>query len=129
MPITLVSLRLSLQTQKLPSVGLTLEEAKKQGLSAKSAMFPFGALGKAKAMQKEDGFVEIVYGEKYGEVLGGTALGYGASILIAEIALAQKNELTLEAITDTIHAHPTIGEAWAEAAELGLGMPIHLPKR
>ena len=114
---------------EIASVGLTLEEAQKQGIKAKSAMFPFAALGKAKATQHEDGFVEIVYGEKYHEVLGGTALGHEASVLIGEIALAQKNELTLEAIADTIHAHPTMTESWAEAAELGLGHPLHLPKR
>lgn len=114
---------------EIATVGLTLETAKAKGIAAKSALFPFSALGKAKAMQKEEGYVEIVYGEKYHEVLGGSALGYGASILIAEIALAQKNELTLEAIASTIHAHPTIAEGWSEAAELGMGEPIHLPKR
>ncbi len=114
---------------EIATVGLTLEGAKAKGIAAKSALFPFAALGKAKAMQKEEGYVEIVYGEKYHEVLGGSALGYGASILIAEIALAQKNELTLEAIAATIHAHPTIAEGWSEAAELGMGEPIHLPKR
>lgn len=114
---------------EIASVGLTMDQAKEQGIKAKSAMFPFSALGKAKATQEEEGFVEIVYGEKYKEVLGGTAVGYGASILIGEIALAQKNELTLESITQTIHAHPTLTESWHEAAELGLGSPIHLPKR
>ncbi|MCH9621849.1 MAG: Dihydrolipoyl dehydrogenase [Chlamydiia bacterium] len=114
---------------EIASVGLTLEEAKKQGIKVKSALFPFAALGKAKATQKEDGFVEIIYGEKHKEILGGIALGDGASILIAEIALAQKQELTLEAVAETIHAHPTMAESWAEAAELGLGHPLHLPKR
>ncbi|MCH9617767.1 MAG: Dihydrolipoyl dehydrogenase [Chlamydiia bacterium] len=114
---------------EIAQVGYTLEGAKEAGIDAESALFPFAALGKAKAMLKDDGFVEIVYGKKHREVLGGTALGYNASILIAEIALAQKNELTLEAIADTIHAHPTMAEAWAEASELGMGQPIHLPRR
>ena len=114
---------------EIATVGLTLEKALEQGITAKSATFPFAALGKAKAMQKEDGFVEIIFGEKHHQVLGGTVVGYGASILISEIALAQKNELTLESIIDTIHAHPTMAESISEAAELGLGEPIHLPKR
>ena len=80
-------------------------------------------------MKKENGFVEIVYGETYQEILGAVACGYNASVLIAEIALAIKNELTLESIANTIHAHPTMAEAWAEAAELGMGSPLHLPKR
>ncbi len=116
-------------TPEIASVGLTQEKALEKGIVARSAIFPFAALGKAKAMQKEDGFVEIIYGEKYHEVLGGTVVGYGASILIAEIALAQKNELTLESIAETIHAHPTMSESVSEAAELGMGHPIHLPKR
>jgi dihydrolipoamide dehydrogenase len=114
---------------EIATVGLTLEKALEQGITAKGATFPFAALGKAKAMQEDEGFVEIVYGEKHHEVLGGTVVGYGASILIAEIALAQKNELTLEAIIDTIHAHPTMPESIAEAAEVGLNQPIHLPRR
>ena len=114
---------------EIASVGHTKESAKEAGVDADSATFPFAALGKAKAMQKEDGFVEIIFGKKHKEVLGGIAVGYGASILIGEIALAQKQELTLESIAETIHAHPTMTESWAEAAELGMGMPIHLPRR
>ena len=113
---------------EIASVGLTLEAAIKAGIKAKSAVFPFAALGKAKASAKEDGYVEIVFGEKHKQVLGGTVFGDGASILIGEISLALKNELTLEAIEETIHAHPTMAEAWKESAELGLGSPIHLPK-
>ena len=113
---------------EIASVGLTLEKASEEGYKAKSVTFPFSALGKAKATQKEDGFVDIIYDEKYHQVLGGIAFGDGASVLIGEIALALKNELTLEAIAETIHAHPTMTEAWAEAAEMGLGHPIHLPK-
>lgn len=114
---------------EIAQVGHTLESAKEEGIDADSATFPFAALGKAKAMQKEDGFVEIIFGKKHKEVLGGTAVGYGASILIGEIALAQKQELTLESIADTVHAHPTMAESWAEAAELGMGQPIHLPRK
>ncbi len=114
---------------EIATAGLTLEMALKNGINAKSAVFPFNALGKAKASLKEDGYVEIVFGEKYHQVLGGSVIGDNASILIAEISLAIKNELTLEAIVSTIHAHPTMSEAWAEAAEVGLNHPIHLPKK
>jgi dihydrolipoamide dehydrogenase len=45
------------------------------------------------------------------------------------MALAINNELTAECVADTIHAHPTVAEAWLEAALVALETPIHLPKR
>ena len=50
-----------------------------------------------------------------------------ASNLIAEISLAIQNELTLESIHETIHAHPTESEAWLEASLIGDEIPIHYP--
>ena len=45
------------------------------------------------------------------------------------MALAIQNELTLESVIETIHAHPTIAEAWHEAALLANETPLHLPPK
>jgi dihydrolipoamide dehydrogenase len=45
------------------------------------------------------------------------------------MALAIQNELTLDSIIETIHAHPTVAEAWLEAALVANETPIHLPPR
>jgi dihydrolipoamide dehydrogenase len=111
------------------SVGLSLEEATKRGYRAKTGAFPFQALGKSQATLQSEGFAEIVIDEQTGQVLGAQAIGFEAATLIAEITLAIANELTIECIAETIHAHPTISEAWSEAAMMAEGLPLSLPPR
>lgn len=114
---------------EIGSVGLSLEEAQKQGYKAKIGAFPFQALGKSQATLQAEGFAQIVIDEKTGQILGAQVIGYEAATLIAEMALAITNELTVECVAETIHAHPTISEAWGEAALLAEGLPLHLPPR
>ena len=110
------------------SVGYSLEEAKKQGILAEQATFPMQALGRAHASGETEGFVQIVFEPGTGRILGGQAVGYHAADLIAELTLAITNELTLECLTETIHAHPTFAESWMEAAFIAEGKPLDFPK-
>lgn len=114
---------------EIGTVGLSLDEAKKQGYAAKLAPFPFQALGKAQATLHADGFAQLVVVEKTGQILGAQVVGHEASTLIAEIALAITNELTVESIAETIHAHPTFAEVWMEASLVALGLPVSLPPK
>jgi dihydrolipoamide dehydrogenase len=72
--------------------------------------------------------VKVVADAKYGEILGVHILGADASEMIPEGVLALKLEATLEDITTTIHAHPTLAEATMEAALAATGQAIHIPK-
>ncbi len=112
---------------EIGSCGMTLEEAKKRGFAAKLTSYPFQALGKAQAAHQTEGFAQVVVDEKTGQILGGQVIGHEAGILLSSIAYAIANELTIECITDTIHAHPTLSEVWMEAAFLAQGMPLHYP--
>jgi dihydrolipoamide dehydrogenase len=114
---------------EIATVGLTAEEAKKEGYSVAVGKFPFQFLGKALAMRETQGFAQIVSDKETKEILGAQVVGYQASALIAEMALAINNELTLDCIIETIHAHPTLPEAWLEAALLANGTPIHVPPK
>lgn len=114
---------------EIATVGLTLEQATNQKLSVSETKFPFQAIGKAQASGEAEGFSQILVDKKTGQILGATIIGHEASNLIAEMALAIQNELTLESIYETIHAHPTMAEIWHETAALALGMPIHLPPK
>lgn len=113
---------------EIASVGISLEEAKKRGFQASVGQFPFMALGKSQTANHTDGFAQIVIDEKTGQILGAQIVGHNASNLIAEMALAIQNELTIECIHETIHAHPTLSEAWLEAALIASGTPVHFPK-
>jgi dihydrolipoamide dehydrogenase len=114
---------------EIAMVGLTVEEALKQGYAAKVGSFPFQALGKSQATLDTEGFAQVIVDSKTGAILGAQVVGHDASALIGQMALAIQNELTVECVIDTIHAHPTIGEAWLEAALLANDTPIHFPPK
>jgi dihydrolipoamide dehydrogenase len=114
---------------EIGTVGLSLEQAIEQGYQATIGAFPFQALGKSQATYQTEGFAQIVIDKKTGQILGAQVVGHEASSLVAEMAVAVGNELTVESITETIHAHPTIAEAWLEAALVAHDTPLHLPPK
>jgi dihydrolipoamide dehydrogenase len=114
---------------EVASVGLTQEEAAQKGLSVNIGTFPFQAIGKAVSSGEVKGFSQIVADKKTGQILGATIIGHDAANLIAEMALAIQNEIPLESVLETIHAHPTMAEIWHETAAMTLGMPIHMPPK
>lgn len=114
---------------EIGTVGLTLEKALEQGYDAALGKFPFQALGKSQATLETDGFAQVVIDKKTHEILGAQVMGYGASALIAEMAVAIQNELTVDSIAETIHAHPTLPEAWLEATLAAADEPLHLPPK
>ncbi|MEM1158408.1 MAG: dihydrolipoyl dehydrogenase [Verrucomicrobiota bacterium] len=111
---------------QVASVGLTEKKAKEKGLKFKVGKFPYRASGKAVAAGHPEGFVKILFEEKYGEILGAHIIGADATELIAEMGLAMKTEATLEDIISTVHAHPTLSEMIAEASMMAQGNPIHM---
>ncbi len=111
---------------QIASVGMTEREAKEKGLNYKVGKFPFTASGKAVASGHSEGFVKILTEEPYGEILGAHIIGHDATELIAEYALAMRNEITADDIHATIHAHPTLSEALMEAAADSVGEAIHI---
>lgn len=114
---------------EVATVGMNLEQAQLEGLNVSIGKFPFQALGKAIATMESEGFAQIITEKKSGRILGAQVIGEGAASLISEMALAIHNELTVECISDTIHAHPTLPEAWMEAALLSTDTPIHFPPK
>ena len=112
---------------EIATVGLSLEAALAKGYKAHTGKFPFLALGKSIAAIETEGFAQVVVDSTNGQILGAQVVGYEASSLIAEMTLAIQNEMTLDSITETIHAHPTIAESWLEASLIATGKPIHFP--
>ncbi len=111
---------------QVASVGATEKKLKEQGIPYKVGKFPFMASGKAVAMGEPEGFIKVLSGEKYGEVLGAHIIGAEATELIAEFGIAMRCELTLDDIHATIHAHPTLSEAMAEAVAATHNEAIHI---
>lgn len=114
---------------EIGTVGYSLEQAIKEGFDATVGSFPFLALGKSQAAHQTEGFAQIVTDKKSGQILGAQVVGHDAGTLIAEMGVAIANELTVECISETIHAHPTVAEAWMEAALMAAETPLHMPPK
>ncbi len=111
---------------EIVSVGLSPDEAKEAGHDIISQNFPFSANGRAMSMEAEDGFIRIVARKDNKLVLGVQAAGRGVSELSTAFGLAIEMGATLDDVAGTIHAHPTLGEAFQEAALRTLGHALHI---
>jgi dihydrolipoamide dehydrogenase len=89
-------------------------------------MFPLSANGRALTLGAEDGFVRVTARADNHLVLGIAAVGAGVSELSSAFGLALEMGARLEDIGGTIHAHPTLGEAFHEASLRALGEALHI---
>ncbi len=111
---------------EVASIGLTEKSAIELGHTVKIGKFPFRALGKALAVGETEGFVKVIFDEKYGELLGCHIIGPGATDLIIEAGIARKLETTWDEVLLTVHPHPTLSEAFLEATADALKEAIHI---
>jgi dihydrolipoamide dehydrogenase len=110
---------------EVASVGLTEEEAKAKGYEVKVGKFPFKAIGKALVFGEAEGFVKIVADQKTNDLLGVHMVGPHVTDMISEAGLARVLDATPWEVAHTIHPHPTLSEAMAEAALAVDGKAIH----
>ncbi|MBZ5513284.1 MAG: dihydrolipoyl dehydrogenase [Acidobacteriia bacterium] len=115
---------------EIGTVGLSEREAREKDLEIKTGKYRFAALGKGLALGHAPGFVKWIADASTDQLLGAQAVGPHATELIAEATAAIRAELTAEELADTTHAHPTLSEAWLEAAHVLVGKPLHFaPKK
>jgi len=113
-------------TPEVATTGLTFDEAKKAGYTAKQSTFPMVANSRTTANGGGEGFVRIVFDEKTQLVLGAQIVGEQAGEMITVLTTAIETSLTVEDIALTIFPHPSLSEAIMDNAELAMGYPIHL---
>ncbi|MDR9363942.1 MAG: dihydrolipoyl dehydrogenase [Balneolaceae bacterium] len=111
---------------QVASVGYTEKQAKEEGYDVKVGKFPFSASGKATGLGHEEGFVKVIFDEKYGEWLGCHMIGSHVTELIAEAVVARDLETTGHEIISAVHPHPTMSEAVMEAVAEAYGEGVHL---
>jgi len=111
---------------QVASVGMTEDKAKEAGYELLVGRYPFRPHGKAVATGENEGFVKLIFDKKYGELLGAHIVGHEATEMIAEACAAKSSEATVETLAATMHAHPTMSEAFHEATLDALGRAIHL---
>ena len=111
---------------EVASVGLTESAAREKGLQIKIGRFPYTASGKATAAGHNEGFVKLIFDDRYDELLGAHLIGYNVTEMISELIVAKKLETTAHEIIKAVHPHPTMSEAVMEAAAAAYDEVIHL---
>ena len=106
--------------------GLSEAQARAAGYTVKVGRFPFRALGRALTLNATDGFVKVIADAERELILGVRMVGPNVSDLISEAVLAIEMGAQLEDLAASIHPHPTLSEALAEAAEAALDRAIHI---
>lgn len=106
-------------------VGQNEQELKKAGVKYKVGKFPFLANSRAKTNQDTEGSVKFLAEAETDRILGVHIMGPGAGEMIASAALAMEYGASSEDVARTCHAHPTLSEAFKEAAMATYGKPIH----
>ena len=114
---------------EIGSVGLTEELAKAQGRAVRTGKFFFAALGRAVASGENSGFVKWIADAQTDRLLGAQAVGAHATELIAEATIAIRSGLTSREAGKIVRCHPTLAEAWLEAAHALHGEAIHAAPR
>ncbi|MEN8129432.1 MAG: dihydrolipoyl dehydrogenase [Pseudomonadota bacterium] len=107
-------------------VGRTEQQLHQEGVGYRTGVFPFMAIGRARAMGEVAGKVKIIGDEKTDRILGVHIFGPHASELISEAVVAMECDASTEDLARTIHAHPTLAEAMHEAALAVDNRAIHL---
>jgi dihydrolipoamide dehydrogenase len=112
-------------------MGLTELEAKKQNIEIRKASFPWAASGRALGIGRSEGLTKLLLDPESGRVLGAGIVGPHAGDLIAELVLALELGADAEDLALTIHAHPTLSETSAMAAEMAEGTitDLYVPRR
>jgi len=106
---------------EIARVGLTETAANQAGRSVKISKLPYRAIGRAKTMEAEEGFIKVMAEPQSAgprKILGVTIMGENAAEIIHEAVLAIQNNLSVEQVAKTIHAHPTLSEGIMEAFEM-----------
>jgi dihydrolipoamide dehydrogenase len=103
-------------TPEIASVGLTEEQAQKQGIEYKVARYNFASSGKAAAAGDRDGFIKLLFNNEH-KLIGAHIIGANVVEMLGEPSVAMTLGATAEDLARTIHAHPSLYEGIYEAAK------------
>jgi len=100
---------------EVAGVGLTEEQAQKEGIEYKIAKLPMAYAGRFVAENEGgSGICKVLVGAKHGEVLGVHMLGNPCSEMIYGACIAIEQEMTLKELEEVVFPHPTVSEIFKE---------------
>ena len=102
-------------------VGMTLEQAQKQGINARCVTMPMAHIARAIEWGHELGFYRLVVDADTGKILGATLVGYETAELVHVFLSLMEAGATWQLLEQSVHIHPTYGEALPSLARLLVG--------
>lgn len=109
--------------------GLTQAEAKRRGQKVAVERFPWKISGRALTLDAPEGLTKMIIDPDTQRILGVGIVGREVEGLIAEGVLAIEMGALAQDVALSIHAHPTLSETEAEAADIFLGSATHILPR
>lgn len=114
---------------ELSEIGLNEEQLKERNIEFETGFFPSFGNGRSVVEGVTEGFVKLLIGKEYGEILGASVFLPQANELIHTIAAAMQAEATVDELTAMPFAHPVLSECISEAALASQGIAIHIPNK
>ena len=99
-------------------VGMTLEQAQKQGINARAVTLPMSQIARAIEWGHDLGFYRMVIDSDTDKILGATLVGYETAELVHVFLSLMEAGATWQLLERSVHIHPTYGEALPSLARL-----------
>jgi pyruvate/2-oxoglutarate dehydrogenase complex dihydrolipoamide dehydrogenase (E3) component len=96
---------------QLGRVGLSEEEARRQGRNIKVAKMPMSWVARADEVDETRGFMKAIVDAETRQILGCAILGIEGGELMAMVEIAMLGHLPYTVLRDAIFAHPTLAES------------------
>jgi dihydrolipoamide dehydrogenase len=102
-------------------VGMTLEQAQKQGMNARAVTLSMNQIARAIEWGHDLGFYRMVIDTDTNKILGATLVGYETAELVHVFLSLMEAKATWQLLEQSVHIHPTYGEALPSLARLLVG--------
>jgi pyruvate/2-oxoglutarate dehydrogenase complex dihydrolipoamide dehydrogenase (E3) component len=95
---------------QLGRIGMTEEEARKEGRSIKVARMPMSDISRAVEVDESRGFMKAIVDADTERILGAAVLGLEGGELMSMLEIAMMGNLPYPVLKEAIFAHPTLAE-------------------
>jgi dihydrolipoamide dehydrogenase len=102
-------------------VGMALEAAKEKGLNARAVTMPMAHIARGIEWGHDLGFYRLVVDQDTDKILGATLVGYETTELVHVFLSLMEAGATWQLLEQSVHIHPTYGEALPSLARLLIG--------
>ncbi|MBE9179541.1 FAD-dependent oxidoreductase [Oculatella sp. LEGE 06141] len=102
-------------------VGMTFDQAKQHGINARCVTLPMSSIARAIEWGHDLGFYRMVIDQDSDRILGATLVGYETAELVHVFLSLMETKATWQVLEQSVHIHPTYGEALPSLARLLLG--------